>query len=231
MSVMATAIKLLIEAGVGGDGLVDAVVRLEAATDRRSAGAKRQARYRERSKAGLAQPGMFAPADVECDPLLPLEFEIIPPLADRVVGAWNLAAERAGLSAVRKLDDSRKARLATRVRAHGEQAVFEAIANLAASRFHCGANERGWKATLGWLLESPANFLKALELGERGGGAPASRTMSAAERAAYLEQLDAKPWAGNAPQGWPRPRDRGGPHPVGTVTTPLAARVAGRVSA
>ncbi len=219
---MAMAVKLLIEAGVSGDGLVDAVARLEASADRRSAGAKRQARYRERSKS-------VAVSAADAAPLLPLGFEDVPPLAERVVTAWNLAAAGAGLSTARALDGARKARLATRVKAHGEQAVFDAIANLSASRFHCGGNNHGWKATLGWLLESPVNFLKALELGQRSGEdkgeASAPPRMSAAERASYLEQLDARPWA-TRPLARQRPRDRGaGPRPIGALAGGIAAQV------
>jgi len=226
---MAMAIKLLIEAGVSGDGLVEAVARLEASADRRSPGAKRQARYRDRSKS------LVAPSSPDAAPLLPLCFDQdIPPLADRVVKAWNLAAARAGLSAARTLDGARKARLATRVKAHGEQAVFDAIANLSASRFHCGGNNHGWKATLGWLLESPVNFTKALDLGQRGGDEGGETTapppMSAAERAAYLEQLDARPWASLRPPcpkpARPRQRDRGtGPRLIGTLAGGIAAQV------
>jgi hypothetical protein len=221
---MAMAVKLLIEAGVSGDGLVEAVARLEASADRRSAGAKRQARYRERSKS-------IAVAGSDAAPLLPLVFADVPPLADRVVTAWNLAAARAGLSTARPLDAARKARLATRVKAHGEQAVFDAIANLSTSVFHCGVNNHGWKATLGWLLESPVNFLKALELGQRSGAATAPPAMSAAERAAYLEQLDARPWASlRSPcskPARPRVRDRGtGPRPIGVLAGGIAAQVA-----
>lgn len=221
---MAMAVKLLIEAGVSGDGLVEAVARLEASTDRRSAGAKRQARYRERSKS-------IAVVASDAAPLLPLNFEDLPSLADRVVTAWNLAAARAGLSTARPLDAARKARLATRVKAHGEQAVFDAIANLSTSAFHCGGNNHGWKATLGWLLESPVNFLKALELGQRGGATPAPPSMSAAERAAYLEQLDARPWASLRPPctkpARPRARDRAtGPRPIGVLAGGIAAQVA-----
>jgi hypothetical protein len=221
---MAMAIKLLIEAGVSGDGLVEAVARLEASADRRSPGAKRQARYRERSKA-------VAVSASDAAPLLPLCFEDTPPFADRVVTAWNLAAARAGLSTARALDGARKARLATRVKTHGEQAVFEAIANLSESRFHCGGNNHGWKATLGWLLESPVNFLKALELGQRSCETTAPPSMSAAERAAYLEQLDARPWANLRPSctkpARPRPRDRGaGPRPIGALAGGIAAQAA-----
>ena len=220
---MAMAVKLLIEAGVSGDGLVEAVARLEASADRRSAGVKRQARYRERSKS-------MALAASDAAPLLPLCFEDLPPLAGRVVAAWNLAAARAGLSTARPLDAARKARLATRVKAHGEQAVFDAIANLSTSAFHCGGNNQGWKATLGWLLESPVNFLKALELGQRSGVTTAPPAMSAAERAAYLDQLDARPWASLRPPcspARPRMRDRGaGPRPIGVLAGGIAAQVA-----
>ena len=230
---MAMAVNLLIEAGVSGDGLVDAVARLEASADRRSPGAKRQERYRDRSKS------VAATCATDAAPLLPFSLEQDPPpLADRVVTAWNLAAARAGLSTARALDNARKARLATRVKAHGEQAVFDAIANLSASRFHCGGNTQGWKATLGWLLESPVNFAKALDLGQCGdavGGAVAAPPrMSAAERAAYLEQLDARPWASlrppcskpARPRAHPGRGDRGaGPRPIGGLTGGIAVQV------
>jgi hypothetical protein len=37
---------------------------------------------------------------------------------------------------------------------HGLDQVLEAIARISASRFCCGENERGWKATFGFLLEA-----------------------------------------------------------------------------
>lgn len=48
MSVIATAMRHLIEAGVSGDALYRAIAELEAATDTRSPGARRMARYRAR---------------------------------------------------------------------------------------------------------------------------------------------------------------------------------------
>ena len=158
-------------------------------------------------------------------PLLPLSFETnLPSLADRTVTAWNAAAAQAGLGQARPLDASRRAKLAQRARAHGEQAVFEAIANIAASRFHCGGNARGWKATLGWLLESPGNFLKALDLGE--GAVRPAPAMSEAQRSAYLAQLDARPWAKGAPAAWPARRGSGPLVPIGVVARQLATQVA-----
>ena len=162
---------------------------------------------------------------MESAPLLPLSFDAnAPSLSDRTVAAWNEAAARAGLSKARPLDAGRKAKLAQRARAHREQAVFDAIANLAASRFHCGNNIRGWKATLGWLLESPENFLKAVELGE--GAVRAAPAMSEAQRAAYLAQLDARPWAKGAPPSWPGRHGSGSSAPIGTLLRQVATQVA-----
>ena len=256
MSMMAVAIELLIEAGVTGDGLVEgAVARLDAAQDNRSAGAQRQARYRERLKArdeqsaspepapvtrddgdardGCDASGGSSPNDIYSNPLLPLSSEEdVPPspesgtasIAERAVAAWNVAAAGAGLANARRLDRSRRAKLASLAKAHGEQAVFDAIANLAASRFHCGENDRGWKATLGWMLDSQRNFLKALDLGE--GVAAAQPAMSEAARSAYLAQLDARPWVTRAAP--PPPDDRRGRAalPIGALVRRIAAQVA-----
>jgi hypothetical protein len=57
---------------------------------------------------------------------------------------------------------ARRAALKARIAEHGEAGLFEAIANLAASKFHCGDNDRGWKANLDWFLK-PANLQKMLE--------------------------------------------------------------------
>lgn len=85
------------------------------------------------------------------------------PLAHKVLAAWNA---QKGLTSCRGMDEGRQKHLDARIKAHGEQAVFDAIRRLGASAWHCGANDRGWKADLGWLLSSPEKFLKALELPE-----------------------------------------------------------------
>ena len=54
MSVIATALKHLIAAGLSGEALLRAVEELEAVLPSRSAGAERQARYRNRRKASAA---------------------------------------------------------------------------------------------------------------------------------------------------------------------------------
>jgi hypothetical protein len=230
MGIIATALQHMIAAGMPGEQIVRAVAAMEVATDTRSAGARRQARYRERNKEASMATAAARDDDMESAPLLPLSFDAnTPSLSDRTVAAWNEAAARAGLSQARPLDAGRKAKLAQRARAHGEQAVFDAIANLAASRFHCGNNIRGWKATLGWLLESPENFLKAVELGE--GAVRAAPAMSEAQRAAYLAQLDARPWekgpwAKGAPPARQGRRGSGPPAPIGTLLRQVTTQVA-----
>jgi len=83
------------------------------------------------------------------------------PIAQQVITAWN---SQKGLTPSRGLDENRQKHLDARVKAHGEQSVFDAIRRIGASAWHCGSNDRGWKADLGWLLSSPEKFLKALEL-------------------------------------------------------------------
>ena len=225
MGVIATALQHMIAAGKPHEQIVRAVAAMEVATDTRSAGAKRQARYRERNKEASIMTALKHGDDMDSAPLLPLSFDVeTPSLADRMVEAWNAAATQAGLGQARPLDAGRKAKLAQRAKVHGEQAVFDAIANIAASRFHCGGNARGWKATLGWLLESPGNFLKALELGE--GAVRAAPAMSEAQRAAYLAQLDARPWGQGASSTWPGRRGSGPPVPIGALVRQVATRVA-----
>lgn len=230
MGVIATALQHMIAAGMPHDQIVRAVAAMEVATDTRSTGAKRQARYRERNKGTPMVTALRQGDDMDCNPLLPLAFDADnPSLADRTVTAWNAAAAQAGLGQARPLDASRKAKLAQRARSHGEPAVFDAITNIAASRFHCGGNARGWKATLGWLLESPGNFLKALELSD--GAVRAAPAMSEAQRAAYLAQLDARPWekgpwGQGAPAAWPGRRGSGQALPVGALVRQVATQVA-----
>lgn len=82
-----------------------------------------------------------------------------------MVAAWNAGPAARGATPAKPLDAGRRRALATRVREHGEAALFAAVANLGASAWHCGRNDRGWRANLGWLLRSPENFQKALEMG------------------------------------------------------------------
>lgn len=179
MSIIATAVKHLLAAGVTGDALVQAIAEMEASqpvkVDRVAENRRAYDRDRKRKRKALStgipvEPveSAIPPNDIYSNPPEPLSSnEDSPPLPDRVVKAWNDGPAKSGATHCRALDASRRKQLSARIREHGEAAVFEAIEHLRQSEFHCGRNDRGWTASLGWLLESPRNFLKALELQTR----------------------------------------------------------------
>lgn len=114
-----------------------------------------------------------------------------PPFSEKVVLAWNDGPAVRGATRANPLDAGRRKALSLRVKDHGEAAVLEAIGNLAASEFHCGKNDRGWRVNIGWMLKNAENFAKALEMG---GGKPGGPPAAPIDHAAYLAKLDAKPW-------------------------------------
>ncbi len=103
------------------------------------------------------------------------------PLTTRVELAWKEQVKN-GLLPSEGMDSARRKALRTRVKEHGEQKVFDAINRLGSSPWHCGKNDDGWRASLGWLLKSPENFLKALELPEP----PEKRSSTPQDRATHL---------------------------------------------
>jgi hypothetical protein len=107
----------------------------------------------------------------------------VPPLAERVVTAWNEGPARKGATRALKLDGARRKMLKARIDEHGEAAIFAAIAGIASSPHHCGSNDRGWRANLGWLLQSPRNFIASLERA----ASEAPPSMSVAERIKFLQ--------------------------------------------
>src|SRR5689334_8025991 len=74
MGVIATALQHMIAVGMPGEQVVRAVAAMEVASDTRSAGAKRQARYRERNKGASMATACVREDDMESAPLLPLSF-------------------------------------------------------------------------------------------------------------------------------------------------------------
>jgi DNA-binding transcriptional regulator YhcF (GntR family) len=85
-------------------------------------------------------------------------------LRERIVKSWNDGPAAKGAQMSRGFDDALSKALTTRLKDHSEEDVFLAIAGIAASPHHCGQNDRKWRAHLGWILESPRNFRKALEM-------------------------------------------------------------------
>ena len=72
-------------------------------------------------------------------------------------------AETQGVFGIAKypLGDKRKASIRARVREHGKKSFFETIKRAKESDFLKGQNQRGFTATLDWLIK-PANFEKVL---------------------------------------------------------------------
>lgn len=169
MSVIATAVKHLIAAGVTGDALVTAIAEMEAATDTRSSAAKRQARYRENQnvKASQTVTNRNSDADKEKSPQTPLkENKPISPKGDTppfdFQSEWNEVAKVSGLRLCQAMNRSRMAQLRQRLTEHGPDGLRRAIAMAAASDFCRGNNERGWRAGPSFILQAES-CLKLLE--------------------------------------------------------------------
>ncbi len=175
MAIRGEVLDALLAAGATAEQIVaavkaDAAVEAMRLAEKREKDAERQRKSRSKRRSCnvtvTPRDSCDAPNDNISIPQKNLDCsnEQSPPLPVRVVEAWQNGPAKAGARASRQLDTIRKRQLSDRVRDFGEAAVFEAIANAAASPFHCGANERGWRISIGWLLESKKNFLKILEL-------------------------------------------------------------------
>ncbi len=173
MSIIATALKHLIAAGVSGDDLVHAVAEMEAAIPQKlDAVAERRRAYdraRKRNSTGIPPESteLVSPKEYISNPhpVTP-SAKADTPLDDfptQVVEAWNTDTAGTPLPKARALTPDRRKHLAARVKEHGGDAVFVAIRNMAASEFHSGKSGKWTEGNLGWLLKSPENFTKMLE--------------------------------------------------------------------
>lgn len=191
MSLTPAIVDALVASGVTVEQLAAAVKASLAdqevrARSKREADAERQ--RKSRANRGTSRNVTVTPRDKYdtppneyiLTPHEPLEANASsPPLAEKVVEAWNDGPAKRGATAAKSMDAGRRKALTARVREHGEPAVFEAIRNLAASDWHCGRNDNGWRANLGWLLKSPENFQKALELAPTAQSSPGQTSFAA----------------------------------------------------
>lgn len=188
MSIIATAVKHLIAAGVSGDDLVRAIADMEANQTPASSEpvlSKRQMRnkrYYESIKASekrlkasetsnsdggalLSSPEGSSPTPPSPNPL-----QSIPPSppkggfspTDRAIEVFSGHASKAGLPVPRKVTADRRRKIEARIREHGEDAWAEACRRMAASAFCRGENDRGWRADLDFLCQ-PKSFNGLLE--------------------------------------------------------------------
>ena len=199
MGLNAAALRLLAEKGLTAADIVELAEALEVRAD--PTAAERMRRYRANKAAKEAKPVTRNVTDERDGTPTPNEYisnphvspdgakaPCPPSLSERVVSAWNDQAKPAGATGANPLNADRRKALSLRVKEHGEDAVFTAIANIAASPFHCGKNDRGWSANIGWLLKSPENFAKALEMG---GGRSAAPSIDMDEYRARMARLEA----------------------------------------
>jgi hypothetical protein len=217
----------LLAAGATAEMIVAAVkadarheeIRLQ---QKRDADAERQRRHRmSRSVTVTPRDETGPPNEYISNPPEPSEANASPsPLLEKVVSEWNAGPAANGARKATKLDASRKALLRARLRDHGEADLFAAMANLGASKFHCGENDRGWRANLGWFLEAK-NFLKALEMtSEASAQRQPAKPMNDADRAAYLVKLNDNPMFAatrQAPAVLPRTGNTGPPRAIGDL--------------
>lgn len=174
MPVSARTLRKLMDAGLAGDELISVVESIdEDATPKRSSGAVRQARYRERNKGDATRDVTEIPSpDKKAPPTPPEKINPnpTPPSppkggsspAKRAFDEFTEAVKGTPITIPRKLTPDRRRKIEARIREHGEEAWREACRKLAASAFCRGENDRGWRADLEFLCQ-PKSFNRLIE--------------------------------------------------------------------
>lgn len=181
MSLHPSVLRAMVDAGATTEVILaaieaQAVIDEKRLSDQREGNAQRQAKWRENHpKTKRVTPrnesnalrAVTPPNDIYSNP--PVSPSLAnakdgPRAENRVLEAWNSAAEQSGLKPARALNPARQAACKRRIAEFGEETLVEAIGKLAKSPFHNGEGSRGWRADLGWLLRSAENVTKALEL-------------------------------------------------------------------
>jgi hypothetical protein len=190
MSVIATALKHMLAAGMDPEAIVAAVAEMEremaptsdlAAEKRREWDRERKRKQRNSAMSGgspvetggsQVDVGALSSPEVSPHTPLPNPSNPIPPsppkggssptAVDQVVTAFSDMARRSGLSVPRAVTQSRRRSLLLRIEEHGLPAVLDAIERIGRSRFCRGENDRGWRADLDFLCQ-PKSFVSILE--------------------------------------------------------------------
>ena len=209
MSIIATALKHLIAAGVSGDDLVRAVAEMEAALPPQvdAVAEKRRAYDRERKRVAKENRSTGIPpesAEIQ-NTVSPNEYISNPlplspsakadaPLSDfsdRVMEEWNREIAGSPLPPAKRMTPGRRKALAARVREHGEDAVLVAIRGMVGSDFHSGRSGKWTEGDLGWLLK-PENFAKMLERADKVEAAKPAPKPSVAGGSLFQQLQDGK---------------------------------------
>ncbi|MDK4703884.1 DNA replication protein [Rhizobium sp. CNPSo 4062] len=188
MSIIATAVKHLIAAGVSGDDLVRAIADMEANQAQilnepvLSKRQLRNKRHYERLKTSEKRlnsddqdvsdgcSDLLSPEGSSPTPPSPKPQSSIPPSpplggsspTDRAIEIFSEHASKAGIAVPRKVTVDRRRKIEARLREHGEDTWQEACRRMAASSFCRGENDRGWRADLDFLCQ-PKSFNGLIE--------------------------------------------------------------------
>lgn len=191
MSLPAAVLDAMLAAGCSAEQIVAAVKAAEIDAEarreaKRANNAERQRRFKARHKEQVTQDnaGNALPSVTSLDKksphtpkkINPISPPISPQFREKFVEAWNVEASAGRLTKALPLNAERRAKLKRRTDEFGEEAMLAAVAKLARSPFHCGQNDRGWRADIGWLLRSSENVTKALELSDAPRAPPGEKT-------------------------------------------------------
>ncbi len=211
MSVIATAVKHLLAAGVTGDALVTAIEDMEQSmepVETRSTAAIRQQRYRDNNKVGAVtkrnesvtrndsnaseQKEKVSPKEYISNPLPKEKSPLTPkgvssPAVSEAYSGWNDFAEKHNWQQIRSQTTSRTKKLEARLAEHGLEGWREALQRAATSRM-LGNDPPGW-FNFDFITKNPENILKVLEgnydkqFGENGRNEGCGPTIAAANKA------------------------------------------------
>jgi hypothetical protein len=121
----------------------------------------------------------------------------------RAFEAYNSLALRVAIPQAAKLTPDRQRKISARLKEYGQDGWDKALANLERSAFLTGTNDRGWRATLDFLLQ-PASFSK-LHDGGYGNGRHAKAPITISRHPNEPDSKTKEGWlreAGLIPEGF-----------------------------
>lgn len=120
----------------------------------------------------------------------PKQKEVSTNVGNAILKEWNRIAKAKGLSRVIAID-ARLPVIQTRMRHDGfVQQWTKAMKVIEKSPFHCGQNDRGWKASLDWFLGTKHGVPNWIRLLENEGNLPAVVTEEDDQVPHYLRGLE-----------------------------------------
>ena len=174
MSLTPAMIDAMVETGCTAEQIA-AVVKASMAetearqSEKRANDRQRQRRHRaSRDVTVTDRDTQIKPLDKK-DPHTPKKIKpnpppIVPPSdVDQAIELWNEMAGGRGLAQVVKLTERRRKAIKARLDEFGLDGWRKALAAVAGSPFHCGENDRGWRADLDFV-SGESKFVALLEL-------------------------------------------------------------------